>query len=155
MWPVQAERRSARILVDGKTVIERAQKLKRKGDLEEPQGTKKSPPQSLSSDTVTSVAKVLDINICHFQNDVEVVKKIVDLDNSRHISFSSTCKTQECNRAEINQETLEVQQGEAPVTPPEKIKAQQLEELIDALSEIVPKKRITRKGKNDRFLLEH
>jgi hypothetical protein len=48
-----------------------------------------------------------------------------------------------------------VQQGEAPVTPPEKIKAQQLEELIDALSEIVPKKRITRKGKNDRFLLEH
>jgi hypothetical protein len=41
MWLVQAERRSARILVDGKTVIERAQKLKRKGDLEEPQGTKK------------------------------------------------------------------------------------------------------------------
>jgi hypothetical protein len=40
MWLVQAERRSARILVDGKTVIERAQKLKRKGDLEEPQGKK-------------------------------------------------------------------------------------------------------------------
>jgi hypothetical protein len=38
-----------------------------------------------------------------------------------------------------------VQQGEAPATPPEKLKAQQLEELIDALSEIVPRKRITRK----------
>jgi hypothetical protein len=39
--PVQAERRSARLLADGKTVIERAQKLKRKVNLEEPQGTKK------------------------------------------------------------------------------------------------------------------
>jgi hypothetical protein len=97
----------------------------------------------------------LDINIGHIQNGVDVVKKIVALDNNRHISFSSTCKTQECNREEINRETPKVQQGEAPVTPLEKIKAQQLEELIDALSEIVPRKRITRKGKNDRLLLEH
>jgi hypothetical protein len=38
--PVQAERRSARVLADGKTKIERAQKLKRKGNLEDPQGKK-------------------------------------------------------------------------------------------------------------------
>jgi hypothetical protein len=46
--PVQAERRSARVLVDGKTVIERAQKLKRKGNLEDPQGKKTSSTIPLS-----------------------------------------------------------------------------------------------------------
>jgi hypothetical protein len=33
--------------------------------------------------------------------------------------------------------------GEAPATPSEQVKAQQLEELIDALSEAVPRKKIT------------
>jgi hypothetical protein len=46
-------------------------------------------------------------------------------------------------------------QGEAPVTPSEQVKAQQLEELIDALSEVVPRKKITRGKRNDRSLLKY
>jgi hypothetical protein len=38
-------------------------------------------------------------------------------------------------------------QGEAPETPPDQIKAQKLEELIEALSAVIPKKQITRKKK--------
>jgi hypothetical protein len=38
-------------------------------------------------------------------------------------------------------------QGVAPETPPEQIKAQKLEELIDALSEVVPRKKIIGKKK--------
>jgi hypothetical protein len=40
-----------------------------------------------------------------------------------------------------------VDQGEAPGTPPEQLKAQELEELMDALSEIIPRKNITRRKK--------
>jgi hypothetical protein len=145
--PLQAERRSARTVNDGKIVIEKAQNLKRKVNLEENQGTKPPLPQTLSQDTVTYVAHLLDVNIGHTHNAVEVVKEIVDLDHNRHNSFSSACKVQECNIVEGHKEKTGVQQGEAPATPPEKLKAQQLEELIDALSEIVPRKRITRKGR--------
>jgi hypothetical protein len=46
-------------------------------------------------------------------------------------------------------------QGEAPETPPEHIKSQKLKELIEALSEVVPRKKITRKKGNDRSFLEY
>jgi hypothetical protein len=49
---------------------------------------------------------------------------------------------------QIRGEKIEkVDQGEAPGTPPEQLKAQELEELMDALSEIIPRKNITRRKK--------
>jgi hypothetical protein len=122
-------------------VLEKAQNLKRKVHLEENPGIK-----SFSSNVITDVdmmvvAKNLDIKTGNSNTSEEVVKSMIDLDSSRNNSFSSTCNNQECCPIEVDDEKDQVDQGEAPVTPPKQMKAQKLEELIDALSEKVPREK--------------
>jgi hypothetical protein len=109
----------------------------------------------LGHDDIQTVAKYIDINLYTSQDPDGVVGKIIDLYFQRFASFNSSCKDQNCEVGKVDKKKNLLGQGEAPVTPSEQVKAQQLEELIDALFEVVPRKKITRGKRNDRSLLKY
>jgi hypothetical protein len=156
MWgAIQAVRKSTRQAVNEETALEKAQKLKRKANLEENPGNHAKHSNVLSQNDILSLAKNIDIVIKSSYDSSNIVEKIVDLDRNRINTFSSECKDKRCDEVGIEDSHHQMVQGVAPATPPDQIKAQKLEELIEAFSAIVPRKQITRKKRNDRFILEY
>lgn len=126
-------------------MLEKAQRLKRKANLEENSGIQFNPSNVLSQNDILVLAKNMNIGINLSREPSNIIKKVVDLDRDRVSTFSSTCRDKECVGTDVEDTNTELVQGVAPERPPEQIKAQRLEELIEALSVVIPRKQITRK----------
>jgi hypothetical protein len=156
MWgPIQVVRKSTRQAGNEETALEKAQKLKRKANLEENPSNQAKHSNVLSHTDILSLAKNIDIGIKSSYDSSNIVKNIIDLDRNRISTFSFECKDSWCNEVGVEERHHQMVQGVAPATPPDQIKEQKLEVLIEAFSAMVPRKQITRKKRNDRSILEY
>jgi hypothetical protein len=91
--PVLPLRRSSRNLDDGNTMMDKAQEMKRKWDLGNNEGNKKS-YKPISSDHLLSVAK--DIGVVIQDGNAGVVSAMLELDSNRSKDCDLHCKHPEC-----------------------------------------------------------
>jgi hypothetical protein len=99
--PIQAVRKSTRQLENGETMLEKAQKMKRKANLEENPGNQFNLSNVPSQNDILMLAKNMDIGINITSEPNNIVKKVVDLDRDRISTFSSACKGKECIEVDV------------------------------------------------------
>jgi len=94
--PVQPERKSKRVPLDGVTMLEKAQALKSKNNLENEKGKKVSKHISTSS-LLEIVATSIDLEVpVEELSKQKLVDQVLDLEIERNNSFNVACSTVEC-----------------------------------------------------------
>jgi hypothetical protein len=97
VWePIQPERKSKRVPLDGDSMLEKAQALKRKNNLEIDKGKKVQ--NQISTSSLLEIASGIDLSV-----PVEelvrhkVVNQVLELEMDRNNSFSSACSFVGCH----------------------------------------------------------
>lgn len=156
--PIQAQRKSNRVIDDGRTTTEKAQALKRKVNLEEPKGKKSYVSMVLSKSEISAVASVIDVDINCQQEESNVISVIQEMDRSRCEGFTQSYSCSSRAHCPVGAD-LEKEQEEALVTPFDslsKIKISDLEEegKVEGSTKVAVRK--NQKGKlNDRSDMEY
>ncbi|TVT99235.1 hypothetical protein EJB05_55411, partial [Eragrostis curvula] len=167
--PVLVEKRSTRVQ-DGRTVMQRAQDLRKEWNLEAKKGMNKNfnPFSVLSVSEITTVADVVGINLGE-QVDVvsEVVESFQKVDAGRKVDMIQSCSTVGCS--EKNRNSIEVDTVLLGVdkvvalecsTPENSILRHQVEdpeilESMESWSVVKSRKKFFKINKNERNVLEH
>jgi hypothetical protein len=114
--PIQAQRKSKRVIDDGRIAAEKAQALKRKVNLEEPKGMKSYVSTVLSNPEISVVASVIGVDINCQQEQSDVINMIQELDRNRCESFIQSCSGNSRSHCPVGVADVE-EQGEDVVTP--------------------------------------
>jgi hypothetical protein len=93
--PILVEPRPSRSMKDGRIVLERAQDMKKKTNLEEPNGISHNPLSALSSDDIADIAEIaVETGIVLGRNLKENKKsllEVIETDNDRKLAFGKSC----------------------------------------------------------------
>lgn len=96
MWgPIKVQKRSLRNLGNDKTMLERAQELKKKANMDIPKGNLRIP--AIKTSSLISVAA--DIGIVGVDGNPSmscVLDNIVSIDNDRCTAYTKVCKLSSC-----------------------------------------------------------
>ena len=93
--PVQLERKSKRVPLDGMNMVEKAQALKKKNNLEFKKGKKVS--KQISSSSSLDIAASIDLDVpVEELSKQKVVDQVLDLEIERNKNFNATCSKVDC-----------------------------------------------------------
>jgi len=93
--PVQLERKSKRVPLDGMNMLEKAQALKKKNNLEVEKGKKVS--TQISSYSLLDIAASLDLDVpVEDLSKQNVVDQVLDLETERNNTFKAACSKVDC-----------------------------------------------------------
>lgn len=94
--PVIPKRRSKRNIQDGRTMIEKAQALKEKNNLEIPKG--KKPVPTFSNKELVDIASKIGLDVDHkMDSSSSKAQQILDIVEDRNSTFTEGCKFVGCN----------------------------------------------------------
>jgi len=93
--PVQPERKSKRVPLDGMTMLEKAQALKKKNNLKIERGKKVS--KQISTSSLLDIAASIDLDVpVEELSKQKVVDQVLELEIERNNSFNAACSNVDC-----------------------------------------------------------